>query len=61
MHTSEKERETERVRERESERERKKDTASFYKDASVVECVATCPIFCHTTITLHKMYLIILK
>lgn len=31
------------------------------KDASVVECVATCPIFCHTTITLHKMYLIILN
>lgn len=33
----------------------------FTKTLQSFECVATCPIFCHTTITLHKMYLIILN
>lgn len=33
----------------------------FTKTLQSFECVATCPIFCHTTITLHKLYLIILN
>ncbi|KZC04251.1 hypothetical protein WN55_02140 [Dufourea novaeangliae] len=41
---------------------KRKERKNKQTNASVVfECVATCPIFCHTTITLHKMYLIILN